>query len=395
MAQAMMYLEYNDPLRIIWRAGTADEPYPTKIDSLLIINNKMVLTEIPSKFHGVKVAGYTEVNEDIYRRTTTLSSNEFYVNYQNGIVLFNPSAEDKTLVAEYKGRGIIQYPAERIYAHNKRKDNVVENLQQIIDDSMQKIEEVYKAIDDVNVARVETEVATTRANIATDNANLARDGAIDAKNQALAARDEALDAAATTIQIYLEPVDTYAKMLTTYPNPINGDRVMIKSTGDIYRYDGIDSNKWELIDNYTGGAVPLASATSSGLMNKDDFSFIHNELTQKSIIFVIPTIKEGGVQKPIIRFPQDGELVSAYAYCNTQGSSAVTRIAIEKLSETGFTGGSAWTSIADVEIPNGMSKGPNATINNNVVNVGDYFRLNFAQVDSTISGITVQLEVKI
>lgn len=395
MATSQMYLEYNDPLRIIWRAGTEDDPYVNKIDTFRIINNRVVLSEIPSKFDKVKIAGYTEVLEDIYRRVKELASNEFYVNYSNGLIQFNRTEEDRSVTCEYKGRGIIQYPAERIYAHNKRKDNVVENLQQIIDDSLNKINEAQIAIDEVNAAKAATQQATAESKVATDNANIARDSATLAAEEARRARDEAYEAADSIIIVYLEPVETFADISTTYPTPINGSRVMVQSTGDIYRYDDVIDHRWELIENYTGGAVPLASRISSGMFSKDDYIMMHDVLEYKSIVFVIPTLQDTGVQKPLIRFPFVGTIESVYAYCNLTGSALDTTISVEKITETNFLSGNAWSVAANMVIPINVQK---STVNNVIlgnVAVGDYFRVNLGQLDNNMTGLTIQLDIKL
>jgi len=120
------YLQYNNPLRITWRQGTAEDPYVDKTDTQTIINQRIILSEIPSEFDHVTISGYTE----IYKGEPT--STQFIVNYQNGVVTFNVLEEGKSVTATYKGRGIIQYPAERIYAHNDNPD-IVTNLQDMID----------------------------------------------------------------------------------------------------------------------------------------------------------------------------------------------------------------------------------------------------------------------
>lgn len=388
MAIPNLYFQFNDPVRIIWRAGTTEDPYIPRVESKRIINNKVVLEEIPSSFDKVKVSGYTEVQEDTLRRKKVLLPNEFCVNYNNGIIEFNSSEEDKTLVFEYKARGIIQYPAERIFAHNKRKNNIVENLQEILDDSMTALIDANDAIDRINAARVLAEEATLRADKATDNANIATDDAKDATK-------EALDAAASTIMIYLNPVAKYDDIDIQYPNPVNGDRVMVTSTGDIYRFDGIVSGQWELIDNYTGGSIPMVSDVLNGMMYKEDYTKFHTKLDRKSIVFVIPSFQDVGVMKPIIRFPLEGEIEKVYAYCNIPGLAATTQIVVEKISDADFKTNGTWSGIATMDLPNQSNSSTNEVLNNNVIDEGDYFRINLTQIDTDVKGLTIHIEVKL
>lgn len=149
----MQYLEYNDPLLITWR-----DSYIDKSDTQKIVNNRIVLSEIPDPFTHVTISGYTE----IYNGNPT--SNQFIVNYQNGIITFNSTEEGKTVTATYKGRGIIQYPAERIYVHSTNPD-ITQNIQQMIDDGQQAIQvytDIGNAINTANTVKgqLETDINT-------------------------------------------------------------------------------------------------------------------------------------------------------------------------------------------------------------------------------------------
>lgn len=154
----MEYPQYNDPFLIIWRAGTADDPYIDKTDTLKIVNNQIVLSEIPDEFNHVTISGYAEVYN------TPPTSTQFVVNYRNGIVTFNPSEEGKTVTATYKGRGVIMYPAERIYVHSDNPD-MTQNIQQMIDGGRQAIQvytNIGNAINTANTVKgqLETDINT-------------------------------------------------------------------------------------------------------------------------------------------------------------------------------------------------------------------------------------------
>ena len=156
----MQYLQYNDPLMIIWRKGTIDDPYVDKIDTQKIVNGKIILSEIPDEFSHVKINGYVEAYD------TVPAPNQFVVNYQNGVVTFNPSEEGKTITATYKGRGIIMYPAERIYVHSD-DPNAVQNIQKIIDDGQQAIQaytDIGNAINTANTVKTQLENDISTAN---------------------------------------------------------------------------------------------------------------------------------------------------------------------------------------------------------------------------------------
>jgi len=128
-----MAFEFNDPLLYELRAGTQEDPYIDKIDSRLIVNNNIVLDELPDSFNGVIINGYTEV-----RKIIDLTATNFFVNYLNGIITFTSSENSKTVVANYKGRGVIQMPSSRSYYTNGVGD-VVGTIQSLIDTSAKSI----------------------------------------------------------------------------------------------------------------------------------------------------------------------------------------------------------------------------------------------------------------
>lgn len=147
------YFIYNDPIRIVWRKGDSSEPYVDKVESQKVINNMVVLTEIPDEFTHVSISGYTEIYEG------TPSTNQFIVNYENGIITFHASKEGTTITnMTYKGRGFILYPASRIYGHNDNPDVTI-TLQQIIDAG----DEALEALAELVIAIANAEAATATA----------------------------------------------------------------------------------------------------------------------------------------------------------------------------------------------------------------------------------------
>lgn len=110
-------------------------------ESLEVYNNRVVLTEIPDTYMKVYLTGFTEV-EDTYPQ-----QGEYVVDYKTGIVTFGGELVNNVIVqASYYGKGIIQYPAQRIYSHNDNPD-VAGNLQKILDRGAEAVTELNKAGD--------------------------------------------------------------------------------------------------------------------------------------------------------------------------------------------------------------------------------------------------------
>ena len=393
MLTVQTYFQYNDPLLITFRKGTPDDPYVPRADNLPVINGQITLLEIPSYIDKVMISGMTEVSQELLERKKNLRPNEFVVNYSNGIIQFHPSQEGKSFVCSYKGRGIILYPASRIYAMVQRSPDIVKTLQDIIDEALSKFNDLTDLKNELNIIINNALTAISNANIATDNANLARDNAIQATQKAQEATQEALDAAASTIMIYKDPVSTYEDLFIVYPNPENGWRVMVEQTGDIYRFDGINTHQWQLIDNYTGGSIPYVSETTHGLLKSDDYK----NFIKRSIIFLMPSIFQTGHQNYIIQFPYDGEIIDAYGYCTKTGFLSPIELSVEKISSSDFDLGGSWESIFsnNIVIHENEYKGTKPTIIKKQVNKGDYFRVNVIQLDNNFKGVTVQLDIKI
>lgn len=468
MPSLSQYLEYNDPLTIIWRKGTVEDPYVDRIDSLPVINNQITLLEIPDPFAKVLISGYTEISQDTFSKKKTIESNEFLVNYQNGNIQFNPSEEGKTLVETYKGRGLIMYPASRIYAMISRNPDVVQSLQDIIEEALEKIADAEVSITNVDAAIANSVTATSTANTATDNANIARDAcyvaitamqtatataitemenatataiadvhtqvdtavtdmetdvatalannetainnsltgmqtqvdtAIDNTETAIAnaetATENANNAADSAITIQKAPVPLFADIATTYPSPLNGWRVMVESTGDIFRYDGITLNDWVFYENWTGGSVPYANDTTNGLLTANDFNKIHQKLTAKTIIFILGSITDIGVQRQYISFPVDGVITGVLGVCSTAGSNEETLIKVQKISAAQLAVSGTWIDVltSPMILPQSANLATPPTIAVSTVADGDYFRIVIETYDTTMKGLTVQIEV--
>ncbi|MFE4570063.1 hypothetical protein [Paenibacillus chitinolyticus] len=383
----LAYLPYNDPLLITFRAGTAQDPYVERTESWTIMNTVVPLHEIPSETHKVRISGFTEIRKTDFDKNKSLQQNEFYVNYQNGLVHFHPSQEGVHVVAQYKGRGIIQYPAERIYAHIGGNPDVVKNLQQIIEESLQKIRDANIAIGLVNEAILRCKQATERADKAADQANLARDNA----NQAA---QEARNIANLARKVYKAPVPTKQHLASAYPAPEVGWTVMVQNSGEIYRYDGA---KWVLIENWVTSALPRVSDSVDGLMSKEDYTKFHNEHELRTITFVLNKPPQPGPQSQLIRFPLKGTIRKVHSYCSRSGLTSDTEIMVEKIDESNLLNLNPWTPLTSfpVIIPVNQMLGSNTAVLNANVDPQDFFRINLLQLDPDLKGLTVQVEIQI
>lgn len=307
----MPYTDYGflDPLHIVWREGTPNDPYIHRSESMKVVNQTLVLQEIPDKVYRVNINGYKEIN---YETLTNIGikPNEFHVNYSTGIILFHADAEAKTITVVYKGRGFIQYPADRIYYQDKF-NNVIYSLKNIIENSNHHLEEIDFRFKELEGILEKAEVAINQTEDVIDDAN-------EATEDAIVATELALEAYETTKLVFKQYVNTFSDINTLYPNPQVGWTVSVYDTGERFRYDGIS---WVAID-VIGGNVPEATELSSGLMSKEQFKKLRDisDYTDiKIMTFVIPEDILNGIQSPKLSFELDGIITEVKAFVGTKG----------------------------------------------------------------------------
>jgi len=139
-----------------------------------------------------------------------LSINSFYVNYLNSIVTFNSSENGNTVIASYKGRGVILTPANRVYTQLDGNNNVTQTLKDVANGILPIMES--------EATRVSNEVSRIS-------------GYQDMIN--------------TSKMILKNPVATYNDIVITYSSPVIYWTVRTIDDGKLYRYDG---DSWEWID---------------------------------------------------------------------------------------------------------------------------------------------------
>ncbi|RXZ78215.1 hypothetical protein EBB07_29615 [Paenibacillaceae bacterium] len=342
------------------------------------------MLEIPSEFHKVQIIGFTEIDLNQLNKKKFLAINEFIVNYSNGAITFHELQDGKSLVCSYYGKGMIMYPASRIYAMASRNPDVVVTLQDLINETQEKIAQLSLKIAEVNNVIQEAIEATSRTNIAADNARIATENADNATKIAL-------DAASSTIMIYKNPVDTYEEIMTTYPDPENGWRVMVATTGDIFRFNS-NNHQWELVDNWTRGLIPMASLIADGLFSKEDYTKLLNMDEQvydrRVIQIIVKSSPITGKHNVIARFPFNGKIAGIKGVCAIPGDE-VTEIAVEKTNDM-----TNWFKVTEDNLvfePHSYFDNDTISFVDNEVSEGDLFRLEVIRTAPEIQDITVEI----
>ena len=82
-----------------------------------VINNMVFLVQIPDRKYAVRITHDGAQMVESRKSSALLGKNEFYVDYESGYVIFHPSMMGEIVVIEeYYGRGMIMFPANRIYS---------------------------------------------------------------------------------------------------------------------------------------------------------------------------------------------------------------------------------------------------------------------------------------
>ncbi|KZE65180.1 hypothetical protein AV545_04450 [Paenibacillus jamilae] len=382
MPELHTYLELNDPVIMITRKGTPEDPFVNRADSLTVMNGLITLFELPSSAHGVSIAGMTEISQQVFENRPYLNENEFLVQYQTGAIQVHPSLEGTTKLCRYMGKGLVMQPASRIYAMVQRHPDIVKTLQDIVDEAYQRLNDTQLAIGRLEEIIRQSQVATSTAEKAADNANQAADLANSAANKAI-------DAYKTTRLAFKPYVRDMQELTATYPHPELGWTVQTTKDGIRYRYDG---NRWIPIDLFGDNLQPV-SKDKDGLMTVALLEKV-NDIPLEVQDRVIQIGKHSDVYQEIFGlsvFPFNGEIVEIEAILGVAGDTD-TEIAIEK-SRDYIT----WTNILNKNIHfNALEHHDDKTskIGIKTVNAGDTFRINVLKNGINIQDLNVNIIVR-
>lgn len=379
--QPVNYLDFNNPIHIVWRKGTPNDPFVDRLDITRIVNQRVALLEIPDEMYRVRIANLFEINYEKFIKSS-LGKNEFYCDYTNGFIYFHSEKEAETISVVYKGRGVILYPSNRIIHYDGT--NGSETLYKVIEDAKSQIQELVGQTANFEEVLENMIIATNLTKEATDTA-------LETNDKALQHIELIKDAYETTVLIYQPYVQTESEIAQKYPNPLVGWTVQVYDTGVRYRWNGKD---WIPIDAL-GGNVPVASEKYDGLMSKEHFikmEDISSETDYRTIVFICPQEILQGIQDPHIVFPHNGKIVDIKAFVSKKG--LVDTVVDVELSKDFVT----WSTIIDKPVSiNAGSFKDNGLHNLTTIDVkeNDVFRLNVTSYNADTYNLTLNIKLKI
>lgn len=137
----MPIINYNDPVDITWNTDTNGNKVSVlrPQETHKIVNYKITLGQIPDSLKLILITGYTEVKDP----RISLSATNFRVDYSNGDVFFHTSKEGQSvIVTSYYGRGILKYPAGRIYLKDENDLYHANNVEDFATETTQRINNI-------------------------------------------------------------------------------------------------------------------------------------------------------------------------------------------------------------------------------------------------------------
>jgi hypothetical protein len=105
--------DFNSSIVGKMRKGTWDDPHKKITETLPIINGKATLSEIPSRSEKVSVTGNISTLYEI--EDGELSEILYRVDYENGVVFFNVTHNNKNFTFTYEGIGRHFFPSDGIW----------------------------------------------------------------------------------------------------------------------------------------------------------------------------------------------------------------------------------------------------------------------------------------
>jgi len=155
------YDEYNQFFSIIWFTDDLGEKISIQRlnEQQKIINNKIILNNIPDYFNKVNIEDKYEVGNN-----DEITDNTFFkVDYLTGEVYFHPSLDNTTItIKDYFGRGIIKFMGKRIELQNEENLYNATNIEDFATDVTKRVNNIVANTGDDNTEIVDARYSTMK-----------------------------------------------------------------------------------------------------------------------------------------------------------------------------------------------------------------------------------------
>lgn len=130
-----MAFEYLKSVIGKMRKGTPDDQFVNINETLQVMNSKVVLSEIPDEFFGIKVNELFDGIQLTEIKKGAPTENQFICDYNLGIIQLHESRNEQRLTFEFKGRGATYIAADRIFTKQMNNTEIIQTLRDVLDEA--------------------------------------------------------------------------------------------------------------------------------------------------------------------------------------------------------------------------------------------------------------------
>jgi hypothetical protein len=265
-------VNYSEPIVIDWIVDINGNKIslPVTNEQRKVVAGRCVLDYLPDFFYKVACTSGTPSVEININKPITLVT-QYKVDYNTGYVYTHPSLEGSTLSFNYYKRGILFYPASRVYTDStglqvtetleQKLENYDNSLQDTIDGYdvilAEKVNQYdgtiagYQAAENTRISNDATRTSNENVRISNENSRVNAEGVrVSQENNREIGYNLMLN---ESLAIYKPPVDTFTDLASTYPTPDNGWLVRVLDTFRTYRYNSTLAS-WVWVDTITSSA---------------------------------------------------------------------------------------------------------------------------------------------
>ena len=262
------------------RKGNTEDPYISITENIEVHQNTIFLKEIPEKYNKVKAYNGDTLLTEVEKRNDIKNTNQYFVDYKLGSLYSHSDMNNVTLRLEYKGTGVVLYPASRIYVGENTPEESLKNYLDrvkehllLIDgfdestaDVLRKIESIDNALESSDIDRllengdyaksqgdyaktetnrIKTEFGAIASNLSqlTNNATKATGDAVEATNNTIKATNDINN----TIKNLVNKGD-YSPTETYFPlNIVSYSGSSYMNVSSCTNIIPTDSSKWKVL----------------------------------------------------------------------------------------------------------------------------------------------------
>ncbi len=149
-----MSIYYKEPILIDWfrDENGVKISLPRTNEEKVVIENIIVLDYLPDVNEGISFNGGGAPTTEINIKDEITSMNQYKVDYSIGYIYVHPDRDAELLSMDYFKRGVVYYPASRMYMETSG-GNITKTVKQVLEDTQEILnnaQEGIEVLEDIN-----------------------------------------------------------------------------------------------------------------------------------------------------------------------------------------------------------------------------------------------------